>query len=490
MSVVAGIDCGTQSTKVLCYDSKQKKVITTVKYNHKIISDKNGLREQKGEWYIEALVNCFNQIDKSIRKEIKAIGVSGQQHGFVPLDENGNLLANVKLWCDTTTAKECDIITKKLGGKEKTFDLIKNQILPGYTASKILFMKNNNPEIYKKLKHILLPHDYLNFFLTNKYVMEEGDASGTGLYDIVNRKWSKEVIDAIDSNLINLLPNIISHDEPIGRVSEKAAKTLGISTDVIVSCGGGDNMMGAIGAGCTQEGSIVISMGTSGTIFGFSNKPIFDKKNRLAAFMASSGGYLPLLCTMNCTVGSEKIRSTFDLGVKEFDSLAEKTKPGCNGIIMLPYFNGERTPNYPNGEAVLAGLNFENTTKENIARAALESAVFALKVGLEAFIEQGFNPKKLILIGGGAKSKVWSQIVSDILELPVVIPIVEETAAFGGALQSLSVLEKEKINDICIKHCNFHDDRLFYPIKENSLLYKEAYKKYKNYDKALSKMFS
>ncbi len=491
MAITVGIDCGTQSTKVLCYDSIKKEVLSTVSSSHKMISKEDGTREQKAFWYIDALKDCFNQIPIEIKSKIEAIGVSGQQHGFVPLDKNGNPLYNVKLWCDTSTSKYCNILLQKLGGEDKVFSLIQNQILAGYTASKVLFLKEEHPQLYDKLAHILLPHDYINYYLTSQYVMEEGDASGSGFFNVEKREWSNQVLKAIDENrdLKLTLPKLLKPSEVVGKLRDDIATELNINKEAIVSVGGGDNMMGAIGAGCTSDGDLVMSLGTSGTLFGYSEKMIADKKNRLAAFISSSGGYLPLLCTMNCTVATEQIRELLNLGVKELDNIASKSVAGANGVIFLPYFNGERTPNYPNAEAVIAGLNTTNTNKANIARASLESAIYSMKVGLKAFEEQGFNPSKIILIGGGAKSKIWAQIVADMFNLSVMTPVIDETAAFGGALQSLATLENKSVKEITDIHTQFNNDRIFSPNIENYSLYEKGYKKYLKYDSSLSNIF-
>jgi xylulokinase len=491
MAIIAGIDCGTQSTKVLCFDSKTKTVVAQSSYKHSLISKDDGTREQEASMFVEAIKDCFNQIPLDVREQIEGIGVSGQQHGFVALDKDGNSLVPVKLWCDTSTSSQCDALTEKLGGKKKVFELLGNQILPGYTASKVLYLKDNNKEAYDKLAHILLPHDYINYYLTGNYVMEEGDTSGTAFFDVRNRCWSDEVLHAIDDkrDLKEVLPKIIMCNEKAGNISESTAKELGIKTSCIVSCGGGDNMMGAIGTGCTSEGDIVMSLGTSGTLFGYSERCITDEKERLAAFISSSGGYLPLLCTMNCTVASEQIRALFDKGVKEFDEVALKSPIGCNGVSLLPYFNGERTPNYPNGKATIIGLNSTNTNQSNIARAALESAIYSMKVGLEAFIEQGFVAKKLILIGGGAKSKIWCQMISDAFALEVVIPKISETAAFGGCLQVLSLLENKKIDETTKEYCEMSEENHYFANIENNKLYESSYNTYKKYDDALSVIF-
>lgn len=491
MAIIAGIDCGTQSTKVLCFDSKTKTVVAQSSHKHTLISKDDGTREQDASMFIDAIKDCFGQIPLNIKEKISGIGVSGQQHGFVALDKNGNPLVPVKLWCDTSTSHQCDVLTEKLGGKEKVFNLIGNQIFPGYTASKVLYLKDNNQKAYNELAHILLPHDYINYYLTGNYVMEEGDASGTAFFDVRNRCWSKDVLNAIDNerDLTDVLPKLIKCNEIAGTLCDATANELGLSTSCIVSCGGGDNMMGAIGTGCTDEGDIVMSLGTSGTLFGYSERCITDDKERLAAFISSSGGYLPLLCTMNCTVASEQIRALFEKDVKAFDKIATNSPIGCNGVTLLPYFNGERTPNYPNGKATITGLTTTNTNQSNIARAALESAIYSMKVGLEAFIEQGFVAKKLILIGGGAKSKIWCQMISDAFALEVVIPEISESAAFGGCLQVLSLLENKKINETTKEYCKMSDENHYQANIENNKMYERSYKVYKKYDDALSVIF-
>src|SRR6185295_13456221 len=235
---------------------------------------------------------------KAVAAEVKAIGVSGQQHGFVPLDEKGEVIRPAKLWCDTSTAEECEEIMGKLGGLKATIRVLGNAVLPGFTASKILWLKRHEPENYRRLTTVLLPHDYLNYWLTGRMAMEYGDASGTALLDVRKRKWSEAVLKAIDRDLINKLPPLIPSDQPVGHLQSSTAQTLGLNTDAIVSAGGGDNMMGAIGTGNTAPGVITASFGTSGTIYACSAKPVIDPAGEIAAFCDSTNRWLPLLCTM------------------------------------------------------------------------------------------------------------------------------------------------------------------------------------------------
>ena len=216
MKTVAGIDMGTQSMKVVLYDYENKKTIESGACPMDLISENDGTREQKVEWYDEALSVCFGKLSAEGRASIQAIGVSGHQHGFVPLGKDGKALYNVKLWNDTSTAEECKILTDAIGGKEKMVEAVQNFMLPGFTAPKIFWLKRHKPEAFANLAYIMLPHDYINFALTGDYVMECGDASGTAIFNSIERKWSEKVCNLIDEGLLAKLPKIISDDQPAG----------------------------------------------------------------------------------------------------------------------------------------------------------------------------------------------------------------------------------------------------------------------------------
>ncbi len=496
MKTVIGIDNGTQSTKVIFYDFESKSIVVSASAPHELISANDGTSEQKAEWWIDALEKCFSEIDPGIKQTAIAVGVSGQQHGFVPLDKDGNVLYNVKLWCDTSTASECDEIEDNYGNTEDLLNDVGNRILPGYTASKILWLKKNHPDLYKRMKHILLPHDYINFYLTGKYSMEYGDASGTGLLNIHKRDWDHNVLGALDPerDLTECLPDLINAYEAAGRVTEDVSSKLGIPAGIIVSSGGGDNMMGAIGTGATDAGVITMSLGTSGTIYGYSDEPVIDNKCNLAAFCSSTGGWLPLLCTMNCTVATEIMRGLFEYGVKEFDEIASKAPAGSEGIITLPFFNGERTPNLPNGKGCIVGMDMTNVSKENIFRSSLESAIYGMRLGLDSFRDLGFKVKEIRLIGGGAKSDVWRQIAADILNTPIVVPIQEEAAALGGVIQALWAVDYSggrvsDINYLIKEHVGLDNKKECMPIHENVAVYNEVYKTYNKYVDSLTGIF-
>jgi len=493
LKTVAGIDLGTQSMKVVIYDYQKKEIIETASCPMELISDNDGTREQTTEWFDKGLEVCFGKLSDNNKKTIEAIGISGQQHGFVPLDADGKALYNIKLWNDTTTVEECKIITDAAGGDEAVVEAVSNLMLTGFTAPKILWLKRNKPEAFEKLKYVMLPHDYLNWKLTDEYVMEYGDASGTALFDSKNRTWSKKICDIIDPKLIDLLPNLIEPSAPAGKVTEEAAKAYGIPVGIPVSAGGGDNMMGAVGTGTVADGFLTMSMGTSGTLYGYSDKPIADPANGLSGFCSSTGGWLPLLCTMNCTVTTEFVRNLFNMDLEQLNKEAEKAPCGSEGVLVIPYFNGERTPNLPNGRASISGLTSANTSRANIARASFESAVFAMRGGLDAFLKLGFKPREIRLIGGGSKSALWRQIAADIMNVPIRVPLLDEAAALGGAVQALWCLKNQNgkcdIIDLCKEHIKLDKSKNADPIAKNVEIYNKAYEEYNKVVGTLSPMY-
>ncbi|MBI3415976.1 MAG: xylulokinase [Verrucomicrobia bacterium] len=459
-TLLIGIDSGTQSTKVLVVDAKTGGVLSSASQAYDLIPNlPPGAKEQHPHTWRDATAKAIRTALKTAKahaNEVKAIGVSGQQHGFVPLDKSGEVIRPAKLWCDTSTAAECDEITAKLGGAKATIRAIGNAVLPGFTASKILWLKKREPKNYARLATVLLPHGYLNFWLTGEKVMEFGDASGTALLDVKRRKWSDAALRAIDADLADKLPPLISSDHPTGHLQSSTAKALGLNPDVLVSAGGGDNMMGAIGTGNTRAGVITASFGTSGTIYACAEKPVIDPRGEIAAFCDSTNRWLPLLCTMNVTVATEMVRHDFRMDVKTFDATVANAEPGAGGLLLLPYLEGERTPNVPAGTGVYFGVTPKTFTAQNFARAAMEGVTLGMNYGLRRLAELGVNPKQIRATGGGAKSKVWRQIMADIFNAEVVTLKVSEGAAYGAALQALWCWRRAHGEDLSISHITDH----------------------------------
>jgi xylulokinase len=443
-TLLIGIDSGTQSTKALVVDAKNGKVLGSGAQAYDLIPNlPPGAKEQHPQSWREATASAIRQALRSAKataSEVKAIGVSGQQHGFVPLDKDGEVIRPAKLWCDTSTSAECEEITEKLGGTKKTLKALGNAVLPGFTASKILWLKNHEPKNFARLASVLLPHDYLNFWLTGDKVMEYGDASGTALLDVRKRKWSTAALEAIDADLASKLPRLISSDQPAGTLQASTAKQLGLQPDVLVSAGGGDNMMGAIGTGNTREGVITASFGTSGTIYACAEKPVVDPEGEIAAFCDSTNRWLPLLCTMNVTVATEMMRQDFEYTHETFASKAASVPAGSHGLMLLPYLEGERTPNIPDGTGVMIGINQRTFSASHYCRAAMEGVTLGMNYGLRRLAELGVKPTQIRATGGGAKSKVWRQIMADIFNTEVVTLKVSEGAGLRRCVASALVL--------------------------------------------------
>ena len=438
MSLVAGIDAGTQSLKVVVYDPATRAVVASASAPLDLTSGEDGSREQDPADWVAAMQACFDRIDPAVRARVRAMAVSGQQHGFVPVDAAGQVLAPAKLWCDTSTTVECGQIMDAVGGTARTVELAGNPILAGYTASKLPWTKTHRPDAYARLATILLPHDYLNFVLTGQRFCEYGDASGTGWLDVRTRTWSQELLHATDPDrdLAACLPPIAAPDA-LFDIDAAVAVRLGLPTTVKVAVGGGDNMMAAIGTGCVEEGRLAMSLGTSGTLFAYSDTPVVDPQGAWAAFCSSTGGWLPLVCTMNCTVATEQVAKLFGFSTRDGDTHLQATPPGADGLVMLPFLNGERTPDLPLGKGVLAGLDTANLSPAHIYRAAMEGATYSLKYGYDAFVRAGMRFERIVLTGGGGNSAAWRQLVADVFGLPVDVPRQGEGAAFGAALQAL-----------------------------------------------------
>ena len=494
--LVAGIDLGTQGLKVILYDPEERRIVAQSKSPLELVSRDDGSREQLASWWLTALGQCFDELPLNYRKNIVALAVSGQQHGFVPIGADGEVLAPVKLWNDTSTVEECELIHKALGGAERAIEVAGNPILVGYTASKVLRLKLCKPEKYQELRQILLPHDFLNYYLTGRYVAECGDASGTGFFDIRKKCWSDEVLRAIDSerNLRELLPPILSPHESVGRVLPRVAEKLGIPSETLVAVGGGDNMMGAIGTGTVLPGALTISLGTSGTLYGYSDQPAISETQEFAAFCSSTGGYLPLVCSLNCTAATELMREMLKISLEDLDTLISQSTPGAAGITALPFFNGERTPYSPHGKGCFFGLTPSNANQSHLIRSVVEATVFSFKTGLEAMQRRGLVAKTARVIGGGSHSREWLQLIADILNIEVMTPLVDEAAAFGAALQALWCSELKSgrritMPDLVAQHLIDRGQNKILPRSDVAKTYLDAYRRYQQHVEIMREYF-
>jgi len=481
MSLYLGIDSGTQSVKAVAVDLDAGRVVAEARAPHTLIDGLpvGHVEQHPAEW-VQALDRVMRTVVKNVeRARVRGIGISGQQHGFVPLDADGAVIRPAKLWCDTSTTAECAILTRKLGGPKAAIRQTGNLILAGFTAPKILWLKRHEPANYRRLRQVLLPHDYLNFHLTGNYGMECGDASGTALMDVRRRTWSRAALTAIDRNLADWLPPLRASHEAAGTLRPELARACGLSPDVVVSAGGGDNMMGAIGTGNVKDGVVSASFGTSGTIYAHASKPVVDPAGEIAAFCSSTGGWLPLLCTMNVTTVTEQVRALFGFDHAALEQAVAAAPIGAGGLVLLPYFAGERTPNVPDGTGVLLGLNARTMNPGHMARAAMEGVTMGMNYGLRRLAALGVKAREIRLTGGGAKSAVWRGMMADVFGVPVVGMKEDEGAALGAALQAAWCVARRdgrsaaKISEFTNQMVAVNEATRCLPRRENVARYRE-----------------
>ncbi len=435
-----GIDSGTQGTKALVVEIDGGRVLGRGRAPHAMVPGlPPGASEQDPAVWAGAMDTAVAAALREARidpSKVVSLGVSGQQHGFVPLDAKGRPVRAAKLWNDTSTVAETEEIVAALGGRKAFIERLGIALAVGFTASKVLWLKKNEPRRYAKLATVLLPHNYLNFRLTGRARMEYGDASGTGLMDVRRLRWDEAAAAAVDEGLPPKLPPLSHPREAAGPAKKAWAARFGLKS-VLVASGGGDNMMGAIGSGNVRPGVCSLSLGTSGTVYAYSARPFVDPEGEIAAFCDSTGGWLPLLCTMNVTNTTEIAKSLFGLDNARLERLARRAGPGAGGLLFLPFVDGERVPVLPTASAVLFGLDRRTFDAAHIVRAVMEGTVLNLGYGFGRMKELGLRPSEIRATGGGARSRLWLQIAADVFGTPVVTLREAEAAAYGAALQSV-----------------------------------------------------
>jgi len=490
-----GVDCGTQGTKVVILDPELGGLRGEGYAPHELISESNGRREQDPSWWVEALRSAYAKALEQAGIDscaIRAVGVSGQQHGLVVLDSSGKVIRPAKLWCDTETSQQNAELLEQLGGEQGSMDQIGLVLATGYTLSKLLWLKQYEPDSFARIAHIMLPHDYLNYWLTGEIATECGDASGTGYFDIRSRRWAPQVLSLVDPSgrLEKGLPRLLDSKQAVGLVRPEIARELGLRDDVLVASGGGDNMMGAIGTGNIRDGVVTLSLGTSGTVYASTEHLPRQLHPQLAAFCSSSGGWLPLICTLNLTGAANAVREMFGLDLAQFNAAAARAPIGSGGLTLLPFFNGERVPPLPDATGSLLGLNMQNLHAANFCRAVLEGTTFGLRFGLDLLRDAGIESREIRLIGGGAKSSLWRQIVADVLNTRVVCPQIGEAAALGGAIQAAWCDLNQKgqvtsLGSLCDRFVAFDEASAVEPVALNARAYEAAYQLYRKHLEAI-----
>ena len=478
MKYFIGVDLGTSSLKLLLTDVKGK-IINSVSKDYSVSYPKSGWSEQNAEDWWSALKLGLPELIKDINGEdVAGIGVAGQMHGLVILDESDNVIRPVILWNDGRTWKETEYLNTVIG-KDVLSENTANIAFAGFTAPKILWVKENEPENFEKISKIMLPKDYINYLLTGVHACDYSDASGMLLLDVKNKCWSKNMLD-VCSVKEEQMPKLFESYEVIGTVLPEIASELGISDKAIVVAGAGDNAAAAVGTATTGEGKCNISLGTSGTIFVSSEKFGVDKFNALHSFAHADGGFHLMGCILSAASCHkwlcDKVLCEKDYALLENEIDTELL--GKNELFFLPYLMGERSPiNDTDATGMFIGLR-PDTSRSQMLLAVLEGVSFAIRDNIEIAKSLGIDIKSSCLCGGGAKSKLWRKILANILNIQLNIPVAEEGPGYGTAILSMvGAGEYENVSEATEKLVAIKENVL--PEEELVSLYEERYQKFK-----------
>lgn len=471
-----GIDLGTSAVKLLLMDGSGK-ICNIVSKEYPLYFPRPGWSEQNPEdWYAQTMAGLKELIKDIDKSQVGGISFGGQMHGLVILDENDDVIRPALLWNDGRTKEECDYLNEVIG-KETLSKYTANISFTGFTAPKILWIKNKEPQNFAKIKKIMLPKDYIAYKLSGVHCTDVSDASGMLIFDVKNRCWSKEMID-ICGIKEEQLAKVYESYEVVGNVTDEIAKELEIPNTVKIVAGAGDNAAAAIGTGTVGDGRCNISLGTSGTIFISSKNFGVDSNNALHSFDHADGNYHLMGCMLSAA-SCNKWWSEEILNTKDYDKEQEGiTKLGENNVYFLPYLMGERSPhNNPNARGTFIGMSMD-TSRSDMTQAVLEGVAFALKDSLEVAKSLGINIERTKICGGGAKSPLWKKIISNVLNLKVDMIESEEGPALGGAiLAAVACNEFESIEDAVNKLVKVTET--IEPEKELVEKYEDRYNKFK-----------
>lgn len=488
MKYYIGVDLGTSSLKLLLVDSLGK-IIKEVSREYKVTFPMVNWSEQNPEDWWQAFISGVKELCVGIDiKKIVGIGSGGQMHGLVVLDKNDNIIRPAILWNDNRTVEETEFLNSDIG-KERLSYLTANIAFAGFTAPKILWVKNNEPNNFKRICKIMLPKDYINYKLTGVHCTDYSDASGMLLLDVKNKCWSKEMLE-ICGITEKQMPQLFESYEVVGTLLPEVARILGLNENVTVIAGAGDNAAAAVGTGTVDNGKCNISLGTSGTVFISSNRFSVDDKNALHSFCHASGGYHLMAC-INSAASCNKWFCDEILETKDYlkeQSAISDDMLGNNDVFFLPYLMGERCPiNDVDASGTFTGLRM-NTKRINMVQAVLEGVAFAIKDNVEIAKAQGINIMSSGLCGGGAKSELWQKIISNVLNIEIAIPQTEQGPGYGGAMLSMvgmgeyASLKECSENLVKIK-------KIILPQPEIVKRYEEKYSKFKEIYPSMKELF-
>lgn len=501
MAYILGVDIGTSGTKTVLF-SEDGVPVSSATYEYPLYTPQNGYAEQEPLDWWNAVVNGIKQVigeSGVASSEIKGIGLSGQMHGLVMLDGDNKVIRRSIIWCDQRTAKEVAEITDKVGA-DKLIEITANPAITGFTAAKIMWVKNNELDNYEKCRHILLPKDYIRFMLTGEYATEVSDASGMQLLDIPNRCWSDEVLDKLGIDK-SLLAKVYESPEITGRITKQVAELTGLAEGTIVVGGAGDNAAAAVGTGVVEDGKAFTTIGSSGVVFAHTSDISIDKKGRVHTFccavpncwhvmgVTQSAG-LSLKWFRDNLCWSE-METAINMGVDPYyltDKEAMEVPIGANRLLYMPYLNGERTPHLdPNCRGAFVGLSTMHK-KRDMIRAVMEGVSYSLRDCVEVMREMQINVTDMMACGGGGSSPLWRQMLADLYACPVKTTQNKEGPALGVALlAAVGAGIYSTVPEAC--KAVIIPDKVQNPVEENSREYEKVYSVYKKLYPAMKSCF-
>ena len=434
--LVVGVDSSTQSTKVEARDVATGEVVASGTARHPPTAPPVSEQDPRAWW--AALIDAVAQLGDH-RVDVVAISVAGQQHGLVLLDDAGDPLRPAKLWNDTTSAPQADRLVAELGA-DRWAEAIGSVPVASFTVTKLAWVAEHEPDVLARAANVMLPHDYLTWRLTGEHVTDRGDASGSGWFDPSSDTVVTDLVAAAAGRWGGAVPRVLGPAQTAGMLTAAAALELGLPGSVIVGPGTGDNMGAALGLGLVA-GDVAISLGTSGTAFAVSDTPTHDPSGAVAGFASASGNFLPLVCTLNATKVTDTVARWLGTDAAGLARLALAAVDDPGSATLVPYFDGERTPNLPDATGTFTGLT-NDTTREQLALAAHDGVLCGLLDGVDALRSVGATVDgRVFLIGGGSRSAAYRQRAADLLDQHVVVPVTDETVATGAALQAAVVYQ-------------------------------------------------
>ena len=501
MNYYIGIDIGTTGAKALLVDERGT-VCAQAASEYSFSTPKSLWCEQNPADWWNATRTVFRElVDKTSKagESIKGIGLTGQMHGLVLLDERGEVLRPCIMWNDQRTGSQCENITEKIG-YDRLLNLIANPVLPGFTLPKILWVRENEPDIYKKIVHIVLPKDYIRYKLTGEFATDVSDASGMAVLDVAHRKWNDELLDEL-SVPREWLPKVYESPEVTGVISNRASEQTGLQEGIPVVAGGGDQAAGAVGCGIVSPGIVSVTIGTSGVVFAHSDQMALQPEGKLHSFCHAVPGAWHLMGVTLAAGGSlrwyrdtfatQEIEQARQSNIEVYDVLlkrVQKINAGADGVFFLPYLAGERTP-YPDpgAQGVFFGLSLRHT-RDHLLRAVMEGVGYSLRDCLELVKSVGVPITQIRLSGGGARSAVWRQIIADIFNEEVITLNTSDGAPYGAALLAAVGTEKfSSVREACDATIAIGERHS--PNPENTKRYEDGYTIYKELYPSLKKSF-